>query len=444
VELNDALRRVFGQHRALIVAFVVLGLVLAGLMHMGDSRTYTASTRFALDTEDPETQAESASIADTAKAIATSPLQVKGAIARARATGRDPVATAKNHVSIRALGSSGVLQLSVTDPNPRAAAAISNALAERVINARLKVSSGQLKQVVGDLTQRIDEVNQSLASLDAKIDSLGAQGVGVASGEPVGKELRDLLTQRDSLSQQRSVLESERVRALSTDALRPAPTIISPATAPRHADPSGRLPDMVLGALLGLILGVGLAALVETLRPTLVGGEALARELDTPLIGTLSGSKDRGQRLEDVVGVVGRLQLAARARNVRNIGLVAARRDIDLEGLAQRMDAVWFDAPLIASLVGGNGAEHEAEEGPPSSPEFHVRPFSVRQLAMSNGGGMGLALVSPPTLKKTELDEVMHLLRMSPGPLVGVITYESAPGAPDIEDWIVNPPERSY
>jgi uncharacterized protein involved in exopolysaccharide biosynthesis len=429
MELNDALRRIFGQHRALIVAFVVLGIALAGLMHMGDSRTYTASTRFALDTEDPETQAESASIADTAKAIATSPLQVKSAIDRAKAVGRDPVETAEEHVTIRALGSSGVLQLSVSDPSPRAAASISNALAERVINARLRVSSGQLKQVLDDLSQRISQVDRRLVELDAQIDELsGGESTGLSPTDPATpKEIRDLLTERDDLTQQRSVLESERVRALSTDALRPAPSIISPATAPRRPDPSQRLPDMVLGGLLGLILGVGLAALVETLRPTLVGGEALARELETPLIGTLSRSRHRGERLEHLVGVVGRLQLAARARGVRNVGLVAARPDLDLDGLAEHMDAVWFDAPLIASLVNGSADEHEPDEAP-SSPEFHVRHFSVRQLAMSNGGGTGLALVSPPTLKKSELDEVVHLLRMSPGPLVGVITYTPGPG----------------
>ena len=445
MELNDALRRIFGQHRALILCSLALGIVLAALMHMGDARTYTASTRFALDTDDPETQAESASIADTARAIATSPLQVKGAIARAGVPGRDPVNTAKNHVSIRALGSSGVLQLSVTDSSPRTAAAISNALAERVINARLQVSSGQLKQVLGELSQRIIGVNRRLASLDAEIDSIsGEEGLAIASGDSANaKELRDLLTKRDSLTQQRSVLESERVRALSTDGLRPAPSIISPATAPRNPDPSQRLPDMILGGLLGLILGVGLAALIETLRPTFVGGEALARELDTPLIGTLSRSRDPGDQLEDLVGVAGRLQLAARARGVRNIGLVAARRDLDVDGLARRLDSIWFDTPVLASLVAASAVEHGAEEIAPSSPDSHVHPFSARQLALNNGGGTGLALVSPPTLKKTELDEVRHLLRMSPGPLVGVITYVSAPDPTNDHSWIVDLPERS-
>jgi hypothetical protein len=312
----------------------------------------------------------------------------------------------------------------VSAPDPRAAAAISNALAERVINSRLRVSSGQLNQFLRDLGQRISDVNRKLAAVDRRIDGISADGgLTAASGDARSTEdLRDLLTRRDGLTQQRTVLESERVRALSTDALRPAPSIISPATAPREPDPSKRLPDIALGALLGLILGAGLAALVEALRPTLVGGEALARELDTPLIGTMTGST-QADRIEDVVAVMGRLQLAARAKGVENIGLVAAQRGLDLDDLAKRMDAVWFDGAVLTSLVGARGVEAGAEAGPPSGTSARVRPFNAQQLALSNGGGTGLVLVSPPTLKKTELDDVMHLLRMSPAPLVGVITH---------------------
>ena len=423
MELNDALRRVFGQHRALILWATVLGILLAALMHMGDSQTYTASTRFALDTEDPETLAESASFADTAMAIATRPIQVKEAIARARVKGRDPGRVADGRVSIRALGSSGVLQLSVSDPDPRAAAAMSNALAERVINARLRVSSGQLRQVLSDLSQRIAEVNRRLAPIDARMDALSGGGeLTAVPGDPAtAEELGGLLAKRDRLTQQRTVLESERIRALSTDALRPAPSIISPATAPRDPDPSRRLPDMALGALLGLILGTGLAALVEALRPTLVGGDALARELDTPLIGTITDSGDP-DHVDDVVAVMGRLQLAAKTRHVESIGLVGARRGSDLDRLAERMNAVWLDSPVLTA-VGGHAGDAEAQGASADVPTPHVRLFNAQQLALSNGGGMGLVLVSPPALKKSELDDVTHLLRMSPAPLVGVVTY---------------------
>jgi hypothetical protein len=276
------------------------------------------------------------------------------------------------------------------------------------------------------MSQRIAAVNKRLATADAEIDALSSNGGGLpaASADPAtGEQLSALLTRRDRLTQQRTLLESERIRALSTDALRPAPSIISPAAAPRSPDPSRRLADMALGALLGLILGTGLAALVEALRPTLVGGDALARELDTPLIGTITGGSDP-DHADGVVAVMGRLQLAARTRHVESIGLVGARRGSDLDQLAERMNAVWLDRAVLTP-AGDHAGDAGAQAATAGVPTPHVRPFNAQQLALSNGGGMGLVLVSPPALKKSELDDVMHLLRMSPAPLVGVVTYSA-------------------
>ena len=42
--------------------------------------------------------------------------------------------------------------------------------------------------------------------------------------------------------------------------------------------------------MLGLILGIALAAVLEVLRPSVVGSEALARELHVPVLGKLSAT----------------------------------------------------------------------------------------------------------------------------------------------------------
>ena len=76
MELNDVARRIVGQHWRLIASAILVGILLAALAHVGDDKTYTASSRLVLGTQDPKTQAEAASIADTAKAIATSPAVV--------------------------------------------------------------------------------------------------------------------------------------------------------------------------------------------------------------------------------------------------------------------------------------------------------------------------------------------------------------------------------
>src|SRR5437867_8360961 len=147
VELEEAFRRIVGQHWRLIVCFVVIGLAVAPLIHLRAATAYTASARLVLDTPDPKSRTEAGAIADTAQAIATSPAQVQAALSRI-GVHRDPLSVANNDVTVRPLGTSGVLELSVIDRNAQAAAAIANSLAAQVIRARLGVSSGELQRAL--------------------------------------------------------------------------------------------------------------------------------------------------------------------------------------------------------------------------------------------------------------------------------------------------------
>lgn len=419
MELSEAGRRIFGQHWPLILVcifFVLVGIGFGALVR-GGSQTYTASTRLVLDTQDPKTRSESTSIADTAKAIATSPSQVRAALNDAHVTKRDPLDVAKHHVSIRALGTSAVLQLSVSDRNPRIAAAVSNALAARVIRARLDVSNGQLQQeVLTDLAQWIDELNTKIASVDAQIDSLNVRlaNAGTAAGANALRARRDAATRsRDFLAQQRGVLESERVSLLSTNALRPKPSIISPATVPEHADASHWLSYLVLGTFLGLILGVGWAGLIEVIRPTLVGSDVLARELDTPLLGTLPNEPD-ADISEALPPVTARLWLAAEAAGVETVGLFPAAPGLDLSGFAERLEAI---------PPGALDPQHNAVAMDHARPGLRIRPFSLHDSSADVQGGVGLVLVAPTEMKKAELIDVGQLLRLTPVPLLGLVTY---------------------
>ena len=91
MDLNEAGRRIVVRHWSVIVFCICMGVGLTALMHIRDTVTYTASARLVLDTQDPESRAASAAIADTAKAIATSPSQVSDALRNADVPERDPL-----------------------------------------------------------------------------------------------------------------------------------------------------------------------------------------------------------------------------------------------------------------------------------------------------------------------------------------------------------------
>jgi hypothetical protein len=160
---------------------------------------------------------------------------------------------------------------------------------------------------------------------------------------------------------------------------------------------------IVLGALLGLILGIGAAGVAETLQPTLVGGDTLAGELDTALLGTLAGDTSAAE----VTDVGARLRLAAEAADVRNVAMVTAG-GVNGDGVAASLNAA--DASHA-----GNGNGHGAD--------LRIGNFDPQNPPFNNGSRSGLVLVSPTALKKTELNDIEHLLQASRLPLLGVITY---------------------
>jgi capsular polysaccharide biosynthesis protein len=403
MELNELGRRLFRRHWRLIAACVAGSLavvLLIGLVR-GQGATYTASARLVLDTADPKSRTESTVVADTAKAIATSPAQVRLALQRAKITDRSAAEIAKHDVSIRALGTSAVLQLSVSDQNRYVAAAVANALADRVIQARLAVSNGQLQQTLGNLQQRIDDLNSQIAALDAKTDLLAVQlaGVGTAAGASALRSQRDgLLQSRDLLIQQRSVAESERVSLLSTDASHPKPSIISSATVPGHADSSHLFSYLALGMLLGLILGIGCAGMIELFRPALVGGDAIARELRVPFLGALPDEPlARAPRALHTIRA--RVRLAAETADIENVGVIPMVENVDL-------------APLTG-LLGGDP----------------ISRLSVHQLdptgtAAGVTGPLGLLAVAPSEVEKAEVDDFAQFLAVTSEPVLGLITYD--------------------
>jgi uncharacterized protein involved in exopolysaccharide biosynthesis len=403
MDLNEIGRRIFRRHWRLIalcLALAVAAVLVVGLAG-GHGPTYTASARLVLDTQDPKSRTESGVIADWAKGVATSPGQVRAALEHAGIKDRRAAEIAKEHVSVSALGSSAVLQLSVGDRNRYYAARLTNALADQVIHTRVAFSNGQLEQAVGRLQQRIEELNSQIAALDVQADSLAVQlaRVGSATQASALRSQRDGLQQsRDLLLQQRNVAESEQVSLAGAAATHPKPSVISSATVPRRADSSHLVSYLALGILLGLILGVGCAGTIELVRPTLVGGDAIARELGVPFLGSLPAEPlSRAPRALHALRA--RLRLAAEAAEVETVGVVPVVEQVDL-------------TPLTG-LLGGDP----------------LARLSVHQLELEGtspgvSGRLGLLAVGPSDVPKAEIAEFAQFLTLTPQPVLGLLTYD--------------------
>ena len=417
MELNQAARRIVGQHWLLVVICVLGGAIAAGLLHIGSTKTYTATARLVLDTQDPKSRAESMAIADTGRAIATSSSQVGAALTASKIVNRDPIEVGEKHVAVSALGTSGILKLSVSDRDPRIAAVIANALAARVIQTRLDASNGRAAQTRGDLERRISALSQQIVK--------------------AGVEARQVLLQ------QRGALESELAVVMASNVTRPAPLVISRAATPTQADASPIPTDVALGGVLGLILGIGLAGLAELIRPTLVGGTALAEEMGTLFLGALPQEPSR---------VMTGLRLATRAAEVRDVGLIAVGNYVDLESVAGGLEAMSAKVEPISNGARGaatSGAHTDGESNgearrvatmrqtlesrrgqppvdsrrkPRAASELQIRPYTLNNGSSRTKDATGLILVTREAVSKSDLDEAGQLLSITGLPVLGLIT----------------------
>ena len=80
-----------------------------------------------------------------------------------------------------------------------------------------------------------------------------------------------------------------------------------------------------LAGLLGLVAGILIASIAETVRPTVPGARRVSRRLGVPALGQLSGADMNGARTPAVGEMALRFRLAAAHADLSTIALV----DID-------------------------------------------------------------------------------------------------------------------
>jgi capsular polysaccharide biosynthesis protein len=415
MELHEAFKRIFRVHWKLILICLALGVWVAFVAQPTPPETYASSARVVLDTPDPTSQAAAAAIADTARAIVTSRSRVMAALAAAEAR-RNIDDFIDSRISVEPLGSSGVMQLTVTDPSPQVAARVANALAGNLIFTRLKANQGRLSAALSEIDTRLRNLQRRIAVLDARIARLGISEKALAVGR-----------NRDILVHQQLFLEQERANLIAVEADRPSASIIDPAVPSAVPIPFHRLSILALGALLGLTLGIGIAVFIEAYRPTIVGRRSLARELEAPLLNELPGPPDQ-EPAPNLAPLASSVRLAANAAGVRTIRLVGTDWRVDLGTLREGLRTTLLmgsngSFPVkIATLVGTPRGGFLTSDPAISAPH-HLSPNGDEGLSDGGSGPSGVVVVVPSKLTKETLTPVRDLFAITGWPLLGIVTY---------------------
>jgi len=312
-----------------------LGLLVTFAVLQGGQRTYVASTRLLVSGTTDKTG--SSSTADTVSAIATSRSQLSKALSDV-GVDRD-LSTFAHDVSVQAVGTSGIVELSVADEDRAVATSLANALTANV-------------------AQAMRDAHLATYPLPSLIDSAVSSAVKTI--------------------------------------------------------PPMRRQDLALGALIGLIVGIGLAALLEALNPTVVGKEAIAAHLGAPVLGVLPLTPREGSR--DLPWVRWQLGAQAARAGVATVQLATVGPNIDL-------------LPISAALV-TNGSTPQRRPSPgPAREQVSKLKIGIldrtSSLSIYPDESAGLVVVTPRTVKRIELESAKDLQRVTGWPAVGAIVYRT-------------------
>lgn len=414
MELNEVIGRIFGRHRTLIVVCVLVGALVGLALHWRAQPLFSSSARVTIGDSDPTTAAQSTAISDTVAAIATGPELIRQALASI-SVDRNPNSVAVNNISVSSLGSSGVVQITVSDPDPAVAVALTNAIANAVVTTRQAAYAAPRQALMTSLATRTTSITNQIKAIDAQVLALAPQQASLVPGVALTANARAnlLTTQRNVLMQSLTVLENEQADIESDQAARSAADVTDPATTPAQPVPTRRLADLALGALLGLILGVAIAAGLESLRPTVVGRAAIARAVNAPVLAELVGSVDRWD-VSEVAEAAMHVELAASGANVRHLEIMGVTRRADLSAFAEVLGAA--TPHLTISALDTETVRRLSHDGARPG-HLRVRDMTIRR---------GLVLVVPGSVKLTDLEEVKNFQSLSGWPLIGVIVTHRA------------------
>jgi len=412
VELSEVWSRIFGRHRVLVIAFVLLGLGGGLAVHWSDKPNYRASTRLLASSTDPSTSNEAVAIADTMRALATGPSLIRKALGSI-GVNRDPAEVAGN-IDVRGLGSSGVVELQVSDRDPSVALRLTKAIGAAVVSQRVHDASNTTRHAISALRTQVKGFKRQIAHVDRELSAVNANA-GSIDPSVANRAIADreqLLAQRTGLSEQLTVLTSKEADLTSLLAA-PAPAaMIDPPAGPAELIKPQRFPDLLLGGLLGLILGVAAAGVLETIRPTVVGRAAIARSLQTAVLGELRRSGGHWN-LDDVLEAASHIGLAAAGSAVKRVDLLSTSAHIDVPRLASAVGdelthlsvEVATPATIVGLVVSGGDAAG------PARTAHRGRPAPDR----------GLVLVVPEAVKQADLEPARDFIAISGWPLLGVI-----------------------
>lgn len=286
--------QVLWRRRWTVIVVTLAGIVLALLYSGLSTKVYNGKATLLLTPPLPTAalQARSGSYTPSIVDVPTS-IQVMESTAVSQLAEKT-LGRAVPPVTVTQVGTTDVVQVVVGASDPSFAAKAANAYA----NAYLTL---QRQQIQASLSTAQQQLNQHLASVQSAISQVSSE---ITQGNAAAVQ-GELSAVQASLESEQSTLQDEiaSYQSFVTDQSLEAGQLITPATPPGAPAKPRTSENTVFGFLIGLILGIALAMVMEAFSRPAAGATVPAVVADggTPPVRTVSGEPAKGTPVESRV-----------------------------------------------------------------------------------------------------------------------------------------------
>jgi hypothetical protein len=398
--IEEMFRRIVRAHLGIILVCVLLPVAAAIALQASKPAVSLASIRLQVVSGAPRSATEAEGISSRVLALATTPALLDASL-KGAGVQRDLADFAATHVAAQRLGESSIVELSVTDRDPFAAGQIVAALAERVALFMNSGDRAAFNAAIAKLDKQVDDAT-------AHRNKLTLQLKGIADINARA----DIQTQIQSADQLLAQLTTQRASLTIADATRDI--VVPVGNKPDISQvQSSMLPQAALALLLGLVLGLTAAAVLETMRPRVASVRALARLLEAPVLGKSS---------EEITSLRNTMALAARRQGVDAVVLMGAD-DSDADTVSQLLFALssFAPAPQRAKSTSPGGIEDAGELLELDAPFANVRFTGLSAVTPQDEMTAGVVVVSGGTVLLRRLDDLDDVLKAVRWPVLGIV-----------------------
>ena len=213
---------------------------------------------------------------------------LKAAIDKAGLTGIVEPDELADSVSVQPVRDTQLIDLHVEYPDPVIAAKLANALPEVFVEFNNQQQTARYQELKTSLQQQLQELSQEIQDTDAKLQEL------TDATDAESKARQAVL--EDRLAQYRSTFgnvlaQLENIRLAEANALDTI-TVVEQAEVPQHPVRPRVLMNTLLAAIVGGMIGLGAAFLIEYLDDSIKSPDDIARLTSVSTLGVIARGKD--------------------------------------------------------------------------------------------------------------------------------------------------------